>query len=86
MQYQDFSNTLTHSIRNSGETYAPFTGYPFQALPSPVIQVIAGRDFDLCVGTRVTDTAGRAYFVVNSQSLPGALYLVSLIAQEVANV
>jgi hypothetical protein len=86
MQYEDFSNTLTQAIRNSSTTFSPFTGSPFQSIPSQIIQVIAGRDFDLCLGTEVKDTAGRAYFIVAAHWLPGSLCLVSLVPQETSNV
>ena len=83
MLLEDFSNKLLQHIRANGEPFAPFSGYPFTAIPSPVIQVLAGCDFDLCVGISVKDAAGKDFMILATQWLPGGTCLVSLIPEEV---
>lgn len=84
MQLQDFNNKLRQYIDTNGEQFRPFSNYPFTATPSPVIQVLAGPDFDLCLGVSVKDASDKAYMIVGAQWLPGGIScLVSLIPEEV---
>jgi len=82
MLLPDFTNRLTHTIRDTGANYMPHSGYDFKAIPTPVIQILAGPEYDLIPGTEIKDKAGRSYFIAEQRVILGAIYLVTLIPQD----